>query len=140
MQRMLGYTAAGYWRFLARPTRGPSRRARSRAARRARARADHEPEVAHGSPRCATPPDAADARVARAGVAKTETCPGLTLAEPDYIALALELAVREVPAWQAILDSSSTRIENPDRKARFEFVRPALSPDHGEARSVLREL
>ena len=30
--------------------------------------------------------------------------PGLPLAEPDYIALALELAVREVPAWKEILD------------------------------------
>ena len=30
----------------------------------------------------------------------TDTVPGLTLAEPDFITLALELAVREVPAWQ----------------------------------------
>ena len=45
--------------------------------------------------------------------------PGLTLAEPDYIALALELAVRERPAWQAILDEQFARIENPDRKERF---------------------
>jgi aminopeptidase N len=58
-----------------------------------------------------------------------EHVPGLTLAEPDYIALALELAVREVPAWKEILDTQLARIENPDRKARFEFVRPALSPD-----------
>jgi len=55
--------------------------------------------------------------------------PGLTLAEPDYITLALELAVREVPAWKEILDGQHARTENPDRKARFAFVRPALSPD-----------
>jgi aminopeptidase N len=60
---------------------------------------------------------------------KTEQVPGLTLAEPDYITLALELAVREVPAWEEILDQQAGRIQNPDRKARFEFVRPALSPD-----------
>ena len=30
----------------------------------------------------------------------TETVPGLTLAEPDFITLALELAVREVPDWR----------------------------------------
>ena len=48
--------------------------------------------------------------------------PGLPLAEPDDIALALELAVREVPAWQEILDQQLTRTENPDRKARFAFV------------------
>jgi len=60
---------------------------------------------------------------------KTEEVPGLTLAEPDFTTLALQLAVREVPAWSEILDQQLARIENPDRKARFAFVRPALSPD-----------
>ena len=60
---------------------------------------------------------------------KTEQVPGLTLAEPDYITLALELAVREVSGWQVILDEQQGRIQNPDRKAQFEFVRPALSAD-----------
>jgi aminopeptidase N len=60
---------------------------------------------------------------------KTEQVPGLTLAEPDYIMLALELAVREVPGWDRILDEQQGLILNPDRKAQFEFVRPALSAD-----------
>jgi aminopeptidase N len=60
---------------------------------------------------------------------KTEQVPGLTLAEPDYITLALELAVREVPGWERMLDEQQGRIQNPDRKAQFEFVRPALSAD-----------
>src|SRR4029079_8425938 len=60
---------------------------------------------------------------------KTESVEGLVLAEPDFILLAEELAVRHVPAWQEILDGQFARIENPDRKARFAFVRPALSPD-----------
>jgi aminopeptidase N len=60
---------------------------------------------------------------------KTEQVPGLTLAEPDYMTLALELAVREVGAWQQILDEQHARIENPDRRAQFAFVRPALSAD-----------
>jgi aminopeptidase N len=60
---------------------------------------------------------------------KTETVPGLVLAEPDFVTLAQELAVRGVPAWQEILDLQLERTENPDRKARFAFVRPALSPD-----------
>jgi len=55
--------------------------------------------------------------------------PGLTLAEPDYITLALELAVREVAGWPQILDEQQGRIQNPDRKVQFEFVRPALSAD-----------
>jgi aminopeptidase N len=60
---------------------------------------------------------------------KTETVPGLTLAEPDYIALAQELALKDVPHAAEILDTQFARIENPDRKARFAFVRPSLSPD-----------
>ncbi len=55
--------------------------------------------------------------------------PGLTFAEPDEIAMALELAVREVPGWQEILDTQLKRTQNPDRRARFAFVMPALSAD-----------
>jgi aminopeptidase N len=57
---------------------------------------------------------------------------GLTLAEADFTALALELAVREVEGWNEILTAQLKRIENPDRKARFEFVMPALSADPAE--------
>jgi aminopeptidase N len=58
-----------------------------------------------------------------------ETVPGLTLAEPDFITLALELAVRDVTDWRQVLEAQAARIQNPDRKAQFEFVRPALSAD-----------
>ena len=64
--------------------------------------------------------------------AKTETVPGLPLAEADYTALALELAVREVNGWSDILKTQLGRIENPDRKGRFQFVMPALSADPAE--------
>jgi aminopeptidase N len=60
---------------------------------------------------------------------KKENVTGLPLAEADYTSLALALAVRQVDGWNTILESQLTRIENPDRKARFEFVRPALSAD-----------
>ena len=62
---------------------------------------------------------------------REEAVPGLTLAEPDEIAMALELAVREVPRWEEILRVQAVRTQNPDRKARFEFVMPALSADPG---------
>jgi aminopeptidase N len=58
---------------------------------------------------------------------KQEKIPGLILAEPDEAAMALELAVRSVPAASAILEEQHGRFMNPDRKARFEFVMPALS-------------
>jgi aminopeptidase N len=58
-----------------------------------------------------------------------ERVEGLTLSEPDYISLSQELAVREVEGWDVLLDAQQARIDNPDRKARFAFVRPALSAD-----------
>jgi aminopeptidase N len=60
---------------------------------------------------------------------RSEPVPGLTLAEPDYTTLALRLALLEVPGWPDILDQQAARIENPDRKERFVFVRPAVSAD-----------
>ena len=57
------------------------------------------------------------------------TVPGLPLVENDEIGLALDLAVRGVPAAPEILAAQLERIENPDRRARFEFVMPAASSD-----------
>ena len=54
---------------------------------------------------------------------------GLTLAEPDEAGMALDLAVRSVPNAAAILDEQRGRFTNPDRRAQFEFVMPALSAD-----------
>ena len=53
--------------------------------------------------------------------------PGLPLSERDYSALAQELALREIPNAQEVLSQQLRRIQNPDRKARFEFILPALS-------------
>jgi aminopeptidase N len=61
-----------------------------------------------------------------------EPVAGLTLAETDFITLAQELAVREVPGWQAILARQVDRTANPDRKARLLFVIPALAADPAE--------
>ena len=60
---------------------------------------------------------------------RDERVPGLTFAEPDEITMAMELAVREVPNWKEILDAQLVRTQNPDRRARFAFVMPALSAD-----------
>jgi len=61
-----------------------------------------------------------------------EKVPGLNLAETDYIRLAQELAVRDGATAAHILDQQYERIQNPDRKAQFKFVRPALSADPRE--------
>lgn len=55
--------------------------------------------------------------------------PGVSLSETDFVALAGELALREVEDLSEVLDRQAGRIENADRLARFLFVRPALSPD-----------
>jgi len=55
--------------------------------------------------------------------------PGLTLSENDQTSLALDLAVRDVDGADAILRTQLDRIDNPDRRARFEFLMPAVSGD-----------
>jgi aminopeptidase N len=60
---------------------------------------------------------------------REEKVPGLTLAEPDEIAMAMELAVREAPGWDDVLRTQIERTQNPDRRARLAFVAPALSAD-----------
>jgi len=54
---------------------------------------------------------------------------GLPLAETDEADLALDLAVRDVADADAVLTTQLGRFQNPDRKARFAFVMPALSRD-----------
>jgi aminopeptidase N len=130
LQRMLSYMQNAFWRFLPASARGALA---SRLERVLREGLDAAGVTSVKSAWFSTIRDVAHTpatldwleRVWR----KTESVPGLILAEPDYIQLAQELAVRGVPAWQAILDEEFARIENPDRKARFAFVRPSLSPD-----------
>ena len=55
--------------------------------------------------------------------------PGLPLAETDEADLALDLAVRDVASAEVILTTQLDRFKNPDRKARFAYVMPALSRD-----------
>lgn len=67
-----------------------------------------------------------------------ESVPGLPLAEPQYIGLAEALALRGAPNAEAILDEQERRITNPDRLARFRFLRPALSADPARRDSLFQ--
>ena len=130
VQRILSYLVRTFWRFL--PT--GERSARS---------VDLEAMLRSGLDRAATASQKAawfnafrDTVLTRDGLAwlervwrREERVPGLPLAESDEITMAEELAVREVPDTQAILQTQLERTENPDRKARFAFVMPALSTD-----------
>ena len=63
---------------------------------------------------------------------RQETIAGLTFAENDFVDMAQDLALRHVTGTEAILAEQHARTANPDRKARFAFVMPALSPDAGK--------
>ena len=52
---------------------------------------------------------------------------GIKLSENDYTQLAYELALKQWPGYEQVLDEQLLSIENVDRKARMVFVRPALS-------------
>lgn len=65
---------------------------------------------------------------------------GLSFSEQDYMTMALELAVRDVPGAAEILQEQLNRIKDPERKARFEFVMPALSSDPETREAFFRRL
>ncbi len=53
----------------------------------------------------------------------------LPLSESDQADLALDLALRGIPDAASVLQAQHDRLKNPDRKARFEFLMPAVSGD-----------
>lgn len=53
---------------------------------------------------------------------------GINLSEDDYTSLALSLVLRN-DEDHGILKIQEARISNPDRKTRFKFIIPAVSPD-----------
>jgi len=52
---------------------------------------------------------------------------GVKLSEDDYTDLAAGLALRSYPGYNAILQTQLGRIQNPDRRLRLRYLRPALS-------------
>ena len=130
VSRILGYLTSAYWRYLT-----PERRAalapdvedrlwRGTAAAGSRSLA----AAWFGAYRNAALSAEAVARLERIW-REEEEVPGVPLAERDFTALAQGLAVRSVPGSAEILDAQRDRIDNPDRRAAFEFVMPALSAD-----------
>ncbi len=130
VQRVLGYAARAFWRHV--PAEERTRRAPA-VESMLRAGIDRAPTASAKAAWFAAFRDVAltsgSLQWLEAVWRRDERVPGLILAETDEIAMALELAVREVPAWQALLETQHERIQNPDRKARCAFVIPALSAD-----------
>jgi aminopeptidase N len=129
-QQMLGYAREAFWRFTL---------ARDRTAVAPRL----EAVVRAGLARAGTTSAKASWFNALRDVATTPATigwleqvwrrdvkvPGLPLAEADEATLALDLALRDVPDAGSVLTTQLARFENPDRKARFQFVMPAVSGD-----------
>jgi len=65
---------------------------------------------------------------------------GLELDEDDGLDLALELAVRRGAAGEKLLDFEAARLQNPDRRARLDFLRAAASADPARRRAFLATL
>jgi aminopeptidase N len=139
--RILDYAANAWWKYLPpaeRARRAPGFEQVLRDGLQRAATASQKGAWFRALQTTALTPDSVD--WLRRVWAKSEGVPGLPLAEPDYIALALELAVREVEGSKTVLAEQLARIENPDRKERFAFVMPALSPDSAERDAWFRSL
>jgi aminopeptidase N len=130
VQRILGYLRTAYWRYL-------SAREREELAPAVEAllwrRASRTPRKTLKSAYFSAYRDVvltSDGVQRLTGIWRMdETIAGLTFAERDYTAMALELAVRDVDGTEDILREQLDRITNPDRQARLAFVLPAVSPD-----------
>jgi len=59
----------------------------------------------------------------------TTVIEGLNLSESDFIDLASDLAIKRPDQAEEITNTQLDRIENADRRRRFEFASPALSAD-----------
>ena len=130
VSRILGYLTTAYWRHLT-----PARRAelapdieallwRGTAAAGSRSLA----AAWFGAYRNVALSADAVARLERIW-REEEEVPGVPLAERDFTALAQSLAVRGAAGSAEILVEQRDRIDNPDRRAAFEFVMPALSAE-----------
>ncbi|MGD8322138.1 MAG: M1 family aminopeptidase [Gemmatimonadota bacterium] len=130
ISRILGYATTAYWQLL--PAEERARRAPEVEAALWRGVTGSLPATARsayfGAYRRVALTDGAVARLRRLWAGE-EKLPGLPLSESNQTALASALALREVDGWADILDRQEARITNPDRKARFAFVRPSLDAD-----------
>ncbi len=57
---------------------------------------------------------------------------GVTLSEDDYTGMAAALALRGYPGYADILREQGDRIQNSDRRARWQFLQSSLSADTAE--------
>jgi aminopeptidase N len=130
VQRVLGYLTSTYWRY----TKPSTRRAEAaRVETLLKAGLDAATTTSLKSAWFSALRDTALTPRTLAWLTKIwsheETITGLPLSETDDLRLTAELAIRDIPNANAIVEKQLARTKNPDRKAQLEFVRPALSAD-----------
>ncbi len=132
VQRLLSYLVKAFWTFLDDTDRQAMAPALERALQQGidESRTTSEKAAYFAAFRRAVTTPAGVTYLERVW-RKQQTIAGLTFSELDFIAMAQELAVRNVSGAQAILAAQQRAITNPDRAARFAFVLPALSEDEG---------
>jgi aminopeptidase N len=126
LSRQLGYLQSLFWRFTPAPDRAALAASLEPVLRDGLARATNTSQKSvwfSALKNTTLTPGGVEwlARVWR----KDDVIAGLPFSENDEADLAMELALRGVD----VLDAQEARIRNPDRKARFVFVRPAVSGD-----------
>jgi aminopeptidase N len=128
VQLVLGYVNGAFWRFVPDATRMAlsSRLEKTLSSGLSSARSSSLKSTYFSALRTVVTTPGGIAFLERVW-RRQEKIPGLTFAEEDESTMALELAVRSVPGAASILKEQHQRLTNPDRKARFEFVMPALS-------------
>jgi aminopeptidase N len=130
VQRMLSHVHDAFWRYLSDDERaaaaGPLEQTLRAGVAKAASTSLKSAYFAAFRRTATTPEGVAYLRRVWRG---QESIPGLTFAENDFIDMAQELALRDADNTSAILAEQHARITNPDRKARFAFVMPALSAD-----------
>ena len=141
VQRLLDYVNRVWWRFL-----GPGERKRLSPRLEAALWSRLSSPKGARSLRAALFKSFRGLAVSPAAMTRLESVwrregrvPGVELGEDDETALALDLAVRELSASAEILAGQRARIQDPDRRDRFDFLLPAAG-DAGERRRFFEGL
>ncbi len=128
--RILGYLTTAYWRYLTSEVRSEIAPELERALWRLVRTTPHRTlrsAFFSAYRNIALTPEATE-RLRRIWQSD-EVVAGLPISEADMTALAEGLAIRDPDSADEILEEQLSRIDNPDRRARFDFVRAALAPD-----------
>lgn len=71
---------------------------------------------------------------------KSKSINGVNLSETDYVNLAFNLAIRDIPQTDSVLAAQKTRILNPDRLEKYRFVERAVNSNEQIRKEFIQSL